>query len=194
MAKYNYELKKKIVEEYLSGKTSYSVLGDKYQIDESRIKNWVNNYKHFGDEGLMRSRNKRAYSVEFKLEAITRYETSECSYQQLALELGLTNPSMIVNWRRKYREEGIEGLRPHKRGRPVTKKDDRNQAPNPSKSSEDLDASTREALENRIKELEAENRKLTIQKMFWEQLRSLEREEATNKRRRSSPNSENNSN
>ena len=194
MAKYSYELKKKIVEEYLSGKTSYSVLEDKYQIDESRIKNWVNNYKHFGDEGLMRSRNNREYSVEFKLEAITRYETNECSYQQLALELGLTNPSMIVNWRRKYREEGIEGLRPHKRGRPVTKKDDRNQAPNPSKSSEDLDASTREALENRIKELEAENRKLTIQKMFWEQLRSLEREEATNKRRRSSPNSENNSN
>ena len=194
MAKYSYELKKKIVEEYLSGKTSYSVLGDKYQIDESRIKNWVNNYKHFGDEGLMRSRNNRAYSVEFKLEAITRYETSECSYQQLALELGLTNPSMIVNWRRKYREEGIEGLRPHKRGRPVTKKDDRNQAPNPSKSSEDLDASTREALENRIKELEAENRKLTIQKMFWEQLRSLEKEEAMKKRRRSSPNSENNSN
>ena len=193
MAKYSYELKKKIVEEYLSGKTSYSVLEDKYQIDESRIKNWVNNYKQFGDEGLMRSRNNREYSVEFKLEAITRYETSECSYQQLALELGLTNPSMIVNWRRKYREEGIEGLRPHKRGRPVTKKDDRNQAPNPSKSSEDLDASTREALENRIKELEAENRKLTIQKMFWEQLRSLEREEATNKRRRSSPNSENNS-
>ena len=174
-------------------KAGYKTLAMKYQIDHSQIRRWVNNYKQFGDEGLMRSRNNRAYSVEFKLEAITRYETSECSYQQLALELGLTNPSMIVNWRRKYREEGIEGLRPHKRGRPVTKKDDRNQAPNPSKSSEDLDASTREALENRIKELEAENRKLTIQKMFWEQLRSLEREEATNKRRRSSPNSENNS-
>ena len=76
----------------------------------------------------------------------------------------------------------------------MTKKDDRNQAPNPSKSSEDLDASTREALENRIKELEAENRKLTIQKMYLEQLRSLAREEAMKKRRRSSPNSESNSN
>lgn len=194
MAKYNYELKKKIVEEYLSGKTSYPVLENKYQIDESQIRRWVNNYKQFGDEGLMRSRNKRSYGVEFKLEAITRYETSECSYQQLALELGLTNPSIIANWRRQYREKGIEGLRSHKRGRPVTKKDDRNQAPNPSKSSEDLDASTREALENRIKELEAENRKLTIQKMYLEQLRSLAREEAMKKRRRSSPNSENNSN
>ena len=191
MAKYSYELKKRIVEEYLSGKTSYRALESKYHVENSQILKWVNNYKHFGDEGLMRSRNKRVYSVEFKLEAITRYEASECSYQQLALELGLTNPSMIVNWRRQYREKGIEGLRSHKRGRPVTNKEDRKQTP---KKSEPIDAATREALENRIKELEAENRKLTIQKMFWEQLRSLEREEAMNKRRGSSPNSENNSN
>lgn len=194
MAKYSYELKKKIVEEYLSGKTSYQALAMKYNIEKSTLRLWVNNYKHFGDEGLMRSRNNREYSVEFKLEAITRYETSECSYRQLALELGLTNPSMIVNWRRKYREEGLEGLRPHKRGRPVTKNKDRKQTRKPLNESEPLDASTREALENRIKELEAENEKLTIQKMFWEQLRSLEREEAMNKRRGSSPNSENNSN
>ena len=194
MAKYSYELKKKIVEEYLSGKTSYQALAMKYNIEKSALRLWVNNYKHFGDEGLMRSRNNRAYSVEFKLEAITRYETSECSYRQLALELGLTNPSMIVNWRRQYREKGIEGLLPHKRGRPVTKKNDHNQPPKTVKKSESIDASTLEALENRIKELEAENRKLTIQKMFWEQLRSLEKEEAMNKRRRLSPNSENNSN
>lgn len=194
MAKYSYELKKKIVEEYLCGKTSYQTLAMKYQIEKSVLRLWISNYKNYGDEGLMRSRNNRAYSVEFKLEAITRYETSECSYRQLALELGLTNPSMIVNWRRQYREKGIEGLLPHKRGRPVTKKNDHNQPPKTVKKSESIDASTREELENRIKELEAENRKLTIQKMFWEQLRSLEKEEAMNKRRRLSPNSENNSN
>ena len=77
MAKYSYELKRKIVEEYLFGKTSYLVLEDKYQIAYSQIRRWVNNYKHFGEEGLTRSRNKRAYSVEFKLEAVTRYETTE---------------------------------------------------------------------------------------------------------------------
>ena len=194
MAKYSYELKKKIVEEYLSGKTSYRVLESKYHVEDSQILKWVNNYKHFGDEGLMRSRNKREYSVEFKLEAITRYETSECSYQQLALELGLTNPSMIANWRRQYREEGIEGLQSHKRGRPVTKKSDLNQASKSATKKEPLDASTREALENRIKELEAENEILTIQKLYLEELRSLVREEKMRKRRGSSPNSENNSN
>lgn len=101
---------------------------------------------------------------------------------------------MIVNWRKQYREKGIEGLRPHKRGRPVTKKDDRNQASKSLTKEAPLDVSTREALKNRIKKLEVENRKPTIQKKFWEQLRSLEREEAMKKRRGSSPNSENNSN
>ena len=76
---------------------------------------------------------------------------------------------MIANWLRQYREAGIEGLRTQKRGRPVTKKDERNKTPKSSTNDEPLDASTREALENRIKELEAENRELTIQKMFWEQ-------------------------
>ena len=117
----------------------------------------------------MHSRNKREYSVEFKLEAITRYETSECSYQQLALELGLTNPSIIANWRRQYLEEGVVGLRPHKRWRPVTKTDNHKQRPKSSMKNAPLDSSAREALENRIKELEAENRNLIIQKMFWEQ-------------------------
>lgn len=194
MAKYSYELKKKIVEEYLSGKSSYRDLAIKYQIEKSVLRLWVNNYKYFGDKGLMHSRNNREYSVEFKLEAITRYETSECSYQQLALELGLTNPSMIVNWRKQYRERGIEGLQSHKRGRPVTKKNACNQLPKSATKKEPLDASTREALENRIKELEAENRKLTIQKIYLEELRSLVREEKMSKRRGSSPNSENNSN
>ena len=150
MAKYSYELKKKIVEEYLNGNASHKILAKKYQIGVSQIERWVNNYKHFGDEGLMRSRNKREYSVEFKLKAITRYETSECSYQQLALELSLTNPSIIANWRRQYREEGIEGLRPHKRRRPVTKKDNHKQRPKSSMKNEPLNPSTRESNDFRI--------------------------------------------
>lgn len=45
MAKYSYELKRKIVEEYLFRESSYPVLENKYQIDESQIRRWVNNYK-----------------------------------------------------------------------------------------------------------------------------------------------------
>ena len=76
----------------------------------------------------------------------------------------------------------------------MTKKDDLNQTSKSSMKKAPLDASSREALEKRIKELEAENRKLTIQKLYLEELRSLVREEKMRKRRGSSPNSENNSN
>ena len=53
MAKYSYDLKKKIVEEYLNGNASHKILAKKYQIGESQIRRWVNNYKHFGDEGFL---------------------------------------------------------------------------------------------------------------------------------------------
>ena len=40
MAKYSYELKKKIVEEYLNGNASHKILAKKYQIGESQIRRW----------------------------------------------------------------------------------------------------------------------------------------------------------
>lgn len=77
-----------------------------------------------------------------------------------------------------------------KRGRPMKNKTNKTQDSSHLKQ-DTMSLETREQLENRIKELEAENKQLTIQK-FWEQLRSLEREEAMNKRQGSQPNSEKN--
>lgn len=191
MAKYSYEFKRKLVDEYLKGKTSYRQLEEKYGVNNPQIIKWVKIFKEFGDEGLKRSRNNRKYSVEFKLEAITQYETTELNYQQLALELGMTNYSLIANWRRKYKENGIDGLRSKEVGRPMKGKTNKTQDSSHLKQNT-MSLETREQLENRIKELEAENRKLTIQKKFWEQLRSLEREEAMNKRQGSHPNSDKN--
>ena len=92
----------------MNGNAGYKIPAKKYQVGVSQIERRISNYIHFGDEGFMRSRNKREYSVEFKLGAITRDEKSECSYGQLALELGLMNPSIIAKWRCQYREECIE--------------------------------------------------------------------------------------
>lgn len=40
------------------------------------------------------------------------------SYQSLANELKINNPSIIARWVKEFREEGIEGLKPKKRVRP----------------------------------------------------------------------------
>ena len=119
MAKYNLEFKLKIVKEYLEGNIGYASLAKKYNIkSESELKRWVNAYKTQGYEGLEVKRKNNKYTLEFKLNTVNLYLTGEMSYQSLANELKINNPPMIARWVKKFREEGIEGLKPKKRGRP----------------------------------------------------------------------------
>ena len=90
------------------------------------------------------------------------------SYQSLAINLKINNPSLITRWVNEYREKGIEGLRPKKRGRPS------NMAKRPEKSKDtklessapltnEEDNSLNEAqLKEKIKKLEEQN--------YWLQL------------------------
>ncbi|MBR6638522.1 MAG: helix-turn-helix domain-containing protein, partial [Lachnospiraceae bacterium] len=73
MAKYSYEFKKTIVQEYLSGKGSYEYLGEKYSIRWEYVRRWVRNYNANGADGLLRSRKQRKYSFEYKLHVVELY-------------------------------------------------------------------------------------------------------------------------
>ena len=109
----------KVVKEYLEGNVSYKNLAKKYSIpDKSNIRRWVNAYESQGYDGLKVSRTNNKYSLDFKLNVVNLYLTGEMSYQSLANELKINNPSTIARWVKEFREEGIEGLKPKKRGRP----------------------------------------------------------------------------
>ncbi|EJY49560.1 TPA: IS3 family transposase, partial [Enterococcus faecium] len=55
MAKYTFELKLKIVHDYLDGKGGSDYLAKKYSIKApSQVKRWINAYQEFGEEGLVR--------------------------------------------------------------------------------------------------------------------------------------------
>lgn len=190
MAKHSLDFKLEIVSKYLEGKIGFDLLGEKYDIDSSQIRRWVNNYKVFGIEGLKRSRKNKSYSVEFKLEVLALYEASEMSYREIANKFGITNPSMIASWHRKYQEFGIDGLSA-KRGRPGKMKEDnkksKNKEENPDVASNDL-----EEAKKKIQELEHENRMLKIKTEYLELLRSLRLEEKMKSSQESSTNSEKN--
>ena len=116
MAKYSTEFKMKLVKEYLEGKIGYRELAKKYNIPNKRaIQTWVSAYKTQGYDGLKVSRRNNNYSLEFKLNVVNLYLTGEMSYQSLANELKINNPSMIARWVNDFREKGIEGLKPKKR-------------------------------------------------------------------------------
>ena len=119
MTKYNTEFKIKVVKEYLEGNVSYKDLAKKYSIpDKSNVRRWVNAYESQGYDGLKVSRTNNNYSLDFKLNTVNLYLTGEMSYQSLANELKINNPPMIAKWVKEFREEGIEGLKEKKRGRP----------------------------------------------------------------------------
>ncbi|MGI5931760.1 MAG: IS3 family transposase [Eubacterium sp.] len=163
MSKYSFEFKKNVVNAYLNGEGGYSYLAKRFGIpNKSKVKLWVDNYNTFGDEGLKRSRKNDFYSFEKKLSVVELYLSSEISYQDLALQEGITNPSMIANWVNRFRIAGPDALRPHKKGRKKTL--DNHKIDNKSKETEEriIDTSA-----EHVKELEDELLKLKIENAFF---------------------------
>jgi len=173
VAKYNYEFKKKVVQAYLDGKGSYEYLAKQYNIpNKHQIRVWVNAYKEFGNEGLIRSKKNKNYSFQFKLSVVKLYLSSEVSYQELALSQGINNPSLITRWVNDFRIAGPDALRPKKKGRKKTlginKKKD---------SAKGIDEKPVDNSAERIKELEDELLKLRIENAYLKELRRLRLEE-----------------
>ena len=191
MSKYSFEFKKKVVKAYLNGEGGYGYLSKTYGVPAQRnIQEWVQNYQIFGDVGLIRSRKNQTYSFEKKLTVVELYLSSEISYQDLALQEGITNPSMIVNWVNRFRVAGPEALRPHKKGRRETLgKTEKKPSALPIESPVDTSA-------EHVKELEDELLKLRIDNAFLKELRRLrlEDEAKMRERRESSTASEDSSN
>ena len=173
MSKYNYEFKKKVVMSYLNGEGSYAYLAKLYDIPSTTsIDVWVQNYKELGDEGLMRSRKQEKYSFEKKIAVVELYLSSEISYQDLALQEGITNPSMIVNWVNRFRAAGPDALRPRKKGRKKTLNKPKIDSKTYEAEESFVDTSTKH-----VKELEDELLKLRIENAFLKELRRLRLEE-----------------
>ena len=169
MAKYSTEFKMKVVKEYLESNISYRSLSDKYCIPSKIVViNWVNAYKSQGYEGLKVKRKNTQYALEFKLNVVNLYLTGEMSYQSLANELKINNPSIITRWVKDFREKGIEGLKPKKRGRPSTMPKSQNKSKNTKIESTtnisnlENQSLTEAQLKEKIKKLEERN--------YWLQL------------------------
>jgi transposase len=173
MAKYSYEFKKKVVQAYLDGKGGYLSLSKEYNIpDKKQLREWVSAYKEFGNAGLMRSRQNKNYSFQFKLSVVELYLSSEVSYQELALSQGINNPSLIARWVNDFRTAGPDALRHKKKGRRKTLR--LNQKNNSSKSIYEKSVDTSA---EHVKELEDELLKLRIENAYLKELRRLRLEE-----------------
>ena len=192
MAKYSYEFKKQLVSEYLDNQGSYASISQKHgMLDSCQLRKWVAAYKKLGDNGLKRSRSRKEYSFEEKLSVVASYLTSELSYQELALQMGINNPSLLVRWVNDFKIAGPDALRPHRKGRKKTL--NTSQAKETKAQVQHTEVDTRA---EHVKELEDELLKLRIENAVLKELRRLRLEDEAKRRglRTSSSVSEDNSN
>ena len=120
MSKYNYELKLKIARENEEGYGG-QYLSKKYSVKLDTIKNWLKQYKIFGEDGLKKSMTKTNYTGEFELSVLKYRQNHKLSYNETAKHFDIKNPSTIAIWNKKYKEEGFDSLcttvgRPKKNG------------------------------------------------------------------------------
>lgn len=174
MVKYNFELKLKIVHDYLNGAGGYQYLAQKHGVkNKTQVRAWIYAYKEFGEEGLLRRRQNQHYSVQEKLNAIELYQTSEMSYREVTNQLEMNNYALIANWIRIFRSEGIEGLS-RRKGRP--KKMSKKKENHKKKKSIPSPAE-----QERIQALEQQVHSLQIENAFLKELRKLRQQEALQK-------------
>ena len=183
MAKYSFEFKMEVVQAYLNAEGGYRYLASKYNIpSKRRIEEWVHAYREFGEEGLMRSRQNKKYTFQFKLSMVELYLSSEVSYQELALKEGINSPALIGKWVNAFQIAGPDALRPRMKGR--------------KKTLDNIKKGVTDTSVEHVKELEDELLKLRIENAFLKELRRLrlEDEAKMRERRKSSTVSEDSSN
>ncbi len=192
MAKHSYEFKKQLVLEYLDNQGSYASISQKHGMSDSyQLRKWVAAYKKLGDTGLKRSRSRKEYSFEEKLSVVESYLTSELSYQELALQMGINNPSLLVRWVNDFKIAGPDALRPHRKGRKKTLSTSQSRETEAQVQHTEVDTRA-----EHVKELEDELLKLRIENAVLKELRRLRLEDEAKRRglRTSSSVSEDNSN
>lgn len=151
--------------DYMNGKGGYISLCKEYGIPSHKtLERWVFAYKGFGNEGLRRSRERKKYSFEFKLSMVELYLTTEASYQELALSVGINNPAILSHWVNDYRTIGPDALRPKRKGR----------IPKMKKADKIIPITEKEKADSEyLKQLEEENLKLRIENAYLKELRRL---------------------
>lgn len=103
-AKYNKELKLKIIKRYLKGESS-SALANEYNMPNSMsntIVKWVHRYEALGESVFDESSTNKSYSKELKEKIIKEYLDSIGSLEYLANKYNISTCEIVRSWVLKY--------------------------------------------------------------------------------------------
>ena len=141
----------------------------KKQVYRFYVQFWEAQYDRNGEEGIRHGLNS-AYSPEKKLSIITPVLMGEITGRQQAIRCGV-RPSSIVLWIKRYRKDGLEGLKSCHPGRKPKN------MPVISEKKEETDKTVaednQEDLKKKVEELEHENLLLHAELDYRKKLEAL---------------------
>lgn len=149
MTKYNFLFKQQVIEFYLQHGKNRSLTRRHFQLAETTLERWINQFNHGRINGLAVLGEKRNYSPEFKLNVIQAVKNGQFSAEAACLHFGIANSGVVSQWLQAFEKQGINGLMPKPKGRPTMKPKYPKMPPKPK--------TEEERLKYRILELEAEN-------------------------------------
>lgn len=159
MAKLTTENKIKIIELYKQGYGAV-LIARKMNIQHSRAREIIRQYDLYGDAILDASHKNRKYSVQYKIELINRVNSGE-SISSVAFE-NMIGPGQLINWIKKYKELGYNGLSKPK-GRPKIMKSE----------TKNITQTPEDEKDKRIRELEERNAQLEMENDLLKKLKAL---------------------
>ena len=115
-------------------------------IPHQTMQKWYSTYRALGEEALM-TRGYKTYDLDLKIQVVRTVIEEGLTKAEAMKTYGIKSISQIDDWCKKYRDGGIDALKPKPKGRP--------------KKQPKVYTSREEELEARIEELELE---LEIQK------------------------------
>ena len=114
--RYSLEYKRKCIEMYYQGIWPETPDGVKTKSFHDKIRLWVRIEEANGPQALKHKNFNKVWSAEEKLDLVARVLAGE-SYNSVAIDNGIPN-SMLLQWVRKYKSLGYNGLITKKKGRP----------------------------------------------------------------------------
>src|SRR5699024_12413923 len=126
-----------------------------------------NQYKINGKEGHQIQKIKKKYPLYFKLDVLRFKQDTGASYKETANAFGISEPSIIANWKSKYLKEGAEGLNKPQGRSPKMHKPEKNQKKTEEKNEKDNQVT------HEIELLKKENEYLRIELEYLKKLKEL---------------------
>lgn len=110
-----WELKVRIVEDYLEGRIGGTSITRKYGIHDSTLRDWLDQYKAQGPEGLAPKSHCNFYPTELKQKIVKEYLAGNVSLRDLRNKYAISKTEVIRKWIQKY--NGHEELESRGKGR-----------------------------------------------------------------------------